>query len=115
MALKLSGKDERLTPRDFLTLARTIELPVARAEDAMATVASATRKAADTLSLPKIARDREGATSAEGRVKARAGLQPENGRPLPGSRWTDDHSCRSGDQSRIRRELPVSRWSCPSQ
>ncbi|MGL3111222.1 HipA domain-containing protein [Bradyrhizobium sp. BR 1432] len=70
MALKLSGKDERLTPRDFLTLARTIELPVARAEDAMATVAVATRKAADALSLPKIARDREGATSAEGRVKA---------------------------------------------
>jgi hypothetical protein len=30
MALKLSGKDERLTPRDFLTLARTIELPEAR-------------------------------------------------------------------------------------
>jgi len=70
MALKLSGKDERLTPRDFLTLARTIELPVARAEDAMTTVAAATCKAADALSLPKIARDREGATSAEGRVKA---------------------------------------------
>ncbi|MET4258256.1 serine/threonine protein kinase HipA of HipAB toxin-antitoxin module [Bradyrhizobium sp. S3.12.5] len=70
MALKLSGKDERLTRRDFLTLARTIELPVARAEDAITTVAAATRKAADALSLPKIARDREGATSAEGRVKA---------------------------------------------
>lgn len=70
MALKLNGKDERLTPRDFLTLARTIELPVARAEDAMTTVAATTRDAADVLSLPKIARDREGATSAEGRVKA---------------------------------------------
>ncbi|BBD41083.1 phosphatidylinositol kinase (plasmid) [Aminobacter sp. Y103A] len=69
MALKLSGKDERLTPRDFLTLARTIELPIAHAEETMANVAAATRKAADALSLPKIARDREGAKSAEERVK----------------------------------------------
>ncbi|CAH2398075.1 HipA domain-containing protein [Mesorhizobium escarrei] len=34
MALKLNGKDDRLTRQDFLTLARTIELPVARAEEA---------------------------------------------------------------------------------
>lgn len=70
MALKLSGKDERLTPRDFLTLARTIELPIGRAEQTMASVAAATRKAANAISLPKIARDREGAKSAEERVKA---------------------------------------------
>lgn len=70
MALKLSGKDERLTPRDFLTLARTIELPIEHAEETMANVAAATRKAADALSLPKIARDREGVRSAEERVKA---------------------------------------------
>lgn len=72
MALKLSGKDERLTPRDFLTLARTIELPIARAEETMANIAAATRKAVDALSLPKIARDREGAKPAEERVKAMA-------------------------------------------
>jgi serine/threonine-protein kinase HipA len=70
MALKLSGKDERLTPRDFLTLARTIELPIARAEEAMASVAAAMRKGADVISLPEMARDREGARSAEERVKA---------------------------------------------
>ena len=70
MALKLNGKDERLTPRDFLTLARTIELPIARAEEAMASVSAAIRKGADVISLPEMARDREGARSAEERVKA---------------------------------------------
>ncbi|WP_346657371.1 HipA domain-containing protein [Bradyrhizobium monzae] len=70
MALKLSGKDERLTPRDFLTLSRTIELPIARAEEAMASVTAATRKAAGAISLPEMARDGEGAKSIEERVKA---------------------------------------------
>lgn len=70
MALKLSGKDERLTPRDFLTLARTIEISTARAEEAMASVTAATRKAAGAISLPEMARDGEGAKSIEERVKA---------------------------------------------
>jgi serine/threonine-protein kinase HipA len=70
MALKLSGKDERLTPRDYLTLARTIELPIARAEEAMASVAATMRKAADAIALPETALYREGARSAEERVKA---------------------------------------------
>ncbi|WP_458180790.1 HipA domain-containing protein [Bradyrhizobium sp. 14AA] len=70
MALKLNGKDERLTPRDFLTLARTIELSIARAEEAMASVTAATRKAASAISLPAMARDGEGAKSIEERVKA---------------------------------------------
>lgn len=70
MALKLNEKDERLAPRDFLTLARTIELSIARAEEAMASVTAATRKAAGTISLPEMARDGEGANSIEKRVKA---------------------------------------------
>lgn len=39
MALKLNGKDSRLTPEDFITLARTIELPLGRASEIMATCA----------------------------------------------------------------------------
>lgn len=70
MALKLNGKDDRLTPGDFLTLARTIELPVARAEKAMTSVAAAVREAVNVLSLPDFARHRENARSAEARVKA---------------------------------------------
>lgn len=70
MALKLNGKDDRLTPGDFLTLARTIELPLARAEKAMTSVAAAMREAVTVLSLPDFARDRENARSAEERMKA---------------------------------------------
>mgnify|MGYP001190358475 CR=1 FL=1 len=70
MALQLNGKDDRLTPGDFLTLARTIELPLARAEEAMASVATAMREAVTVLSLPDFARDRENARLAEERVKA---------------------------------------------
>lgn len=68
MALKLNGKDDRLTPRDFTALARTIELPVARAEDAMAHVAVTVRAAIDAISVPYLALDRESARSAHERV-----------------------------------------------
>lgn len=70
MELKLNGKDDRLILGDFLTLARTIELPLARAEEAMASVAAAMREAVTVLSLPDFARDRENARLAEERVKA---------------------------------------------
>jgi serine/threonine-protein kinase HipA len=70
MALKLNGKDDRLTPKDFLTLARTIELPVARAEAAIAQVASRVRDAVPTLALPDFARRSKANRSAEDRVKA---------------------------------------------
>ena len=69
MALKLNGKDDRLTPRDFTALARTIELPVARAEGAMAHVAVAVRAAIDAISVPYLALDRESARDAYERVK----------------------------------------------
>jgi serine/threonine-protein kinase HipA len=69
MALKLNGKDDRLTRQDFMTLARTIDLPVARAEAAIAEVASRVHDAAPTLALPEFARGAEGARTAD-RVQA---------------------------------------------
>ncbi|MHC4044809.1 hypothetical protein [Bradyrhizobium sp. 23AC] len=51
-------------------LARTIELSIARAEEAMASVTAATRKAAGAISLPEMARDGEGTKSIEESVKA---------------------------------------------
>lgn len=69
MALKLTGKDDRLTPRDFLALARTIELPIARAEEAIASISAALRDAAAAIALPDMARDRESGRTAIERVK----------------------------------------------
>lgn len=53
MALKLNGKDDRLTRLDFLTLARTIDLPVARAEAAMSELAVRVGDAAPGVALPE--------------------------------------------------------------
>jgi serine/threonine-protein kinase HipA len=53
MALKLNGKDDRLTRQDFLTLARTIDLPAARAEAAMSDLAMRLGDAAPNLALPE--------------------------------------------------------------
>jgi len=53
MALKLNGKDDRLTRQDFLTLARTIDLPVARAEAAMLELAVRVGDAALGVALPE--------------------------------------------------------------
>ncbi len=52
MAFKLNGKDNRLTPDDFLTLARTIELPQARARELMAACARRVVDAGAALALP---------------------------------------------------------------
>jgi serine/threonine-protein kinase HipA len=68
MALKLNGKDDRLTGQDFLALARTIDLPLARAEAAIAEVASRVHDAAPTLALPDFARRAEAARTAHDRV-----------------------------------------------
>ncbi len=70
MALKLNGKDDRLTRQDFLTLARTIELPVTRAEEAIGSIAAALREAAPTLALPSFAERADAAQTAAERVKA---------------------------------------------
>lgn len=52
MALKLNGKDDRLTPQDFRTLARTLEMPVARTNEVMTDLAQRVRDAAPGLTLP---------------------------------------------------------------
>lgn len=52
MALKLNGKDDRLTPQDFLALARTIDLPISRAEAAMSDMTTSLGRAAPDLRLP---------------------------------------------------------------
>ncbi|MGX5845116.1 type II toxin-antitoxin system HipA family toxin [Mesorhizobium sp. ArgA1] len=52
MALKLNGKDDRLTPDDFLALARTIELPVSRAAQLMANCARRTFDSAPHVAIP---------------------------------------------------------------
>lgn len=70
MALKLSGKDDRLTRQDFLTLARTMELPVARAEEAISSIAAALREAVPTLALPPFAERADVAQTMAERVKA---------------------------------------------
>lgn len=61
MALKLNGKDDRLTRQDFLTLARTIDLPAARAEAAIVELARRLADAAPALGLPE---GMEGAAAA---------------------------------------------------
>ncbi|MCP1249863.1 type II toxin-antitoxin system HipA family toxin [Gluconobacter oxydans] len=54
MALKLNGKDDRLTPDDFLALARTIEIPQAHASVLMATCARRLVNAMPSLVLPAV-------------------------------------------------------------
>ena len=58
MAFKLAGKDNRLVRRDFLTLARTIDLAVDRAEALITEMTSALRKSAARLRLPSVANRR---------------------------------------------------------
>jgi serine/threonine-protein kinase HipA len=77
MALKLNGKDDRLTRQDFLTLARTVDLPAARAEAAMSDLAMRLGDAAPNLALPEglgegVAKSAEGAIRSivTGRVEA---------------------------------------------
>ena len=53
MALKLNGKDDRLTRQDFLTLARTIDLPAARAEAVMSELAIRLGDAVPGVALPE--------------------------------------------------------------
>lgn len=52
MALTLAGKDDRLDPADFMTLARTIDLPLGRAGLLMADCARRLFDAAGVVALP---------------------------------------------------------------
>ncbi|QCL97837.1 type II toxin-antitoxin system HipA family toxin [Agrobacterium tumefaciens] len=53
MALKLNGRDDRLSPDDFEILARTIELPARVAAETMTMTARAISNAIGTLVLPE--------------------------------------------------------------
>jgi serine/threonine-protein kinase HipA len=68
MALKLNGKDDRLTRQDFITLARTIDVPIARAEAMMSETAARLSKIAPRLMLPAFARDKK-AKAAEDSIR----------------------------------------------
>ncbi|KQY15694.1 phosphatidylinositol kinase [Rhizobium sp. Root73] len=70
MALKLNGKDDRLTRQDFLALARTIGLTVGDAEAAMSELAGRLSERAKTLHLPAFAGEAEAARFAHDKVTA---------------------------------------------
>ena len=70
MALKLNGKDDRLTRQDFLTLARTIGLAAGDAETAMSELAGKLPKRAKTLRLPAFAAESEATGTPQDKVIA---------------------------------------------
>jgi serine/threonine-protein kinase HipA len=69
MALKLNGKDDRLTRADFLSLARTIDVPAAMADAALAQLVTRISKAASILSLPNFMDDWEAQQRAAAQVQ----------------------------------------------
>lgn len=70
MALKLNGKDGRLSQQDFLALARTIGLAAGEAEVALAELAKRLAERAATLALPEFAGRSEAARAAQRKVIA---------------------------------------------
>ena len=70
MALKLNGKDDRLTHHDFLALARTIGLTAGDAEAAIGELAGRLSERAKTLRLPAFADEAEAARSARDKMIA---------------------------------------------
>lgn len=68
MALKLNGKDDRLRRQDFLILARTIGLPSAEAEIALADLTTRLSRHAGTLDLPEFAQGWQAANTVRRRV-----------------------------------------------
>ena len=54
MALPINGKANKLAPRDFEQLARTIDLPVGQAADAVAELAAAAAEMVGQIQLPAV-------------------------------------------------------------
>ncbi|MBU3032312.1 HipA domain-containing protein [Paracoccus marinaquae] len=73
MALKLNGKDDRLTRGDFMTLARTIGLSQGAAETAIADLTTSLMKALDSVRLPEFAAATAAARAAQDQVIELAG------------------------------------------
>jgi serine/threonine-protein kinase HipA len=70
MALKLNGKDDRLTRGDFLTLARTIGISRGVAETAIAELTTNLANAVETVRLPAFAARTEAASAVQGQIMA---------------------------------------------
>ena len=70
MALKLNGKDDRLTRQDFLSLARTIGLTVEDAEAGLDALTTRIAERLGTLRLPAFAGEFDGATAVREKVVA---------------------------------------------
>lgn len=70
MALKLNGKDDRLTRQDFLALARTIGLTAGDAEAAMNQIAVRLAERLQTLTLPAFAGQSEAARGVQDKMIA---------------------------------------------
>jgi len=70
MALKLNGKDDRLTRQDFLALARTIGLRVEDAEAGLDALTTQITERLVTLQLPAVAGEFDGACSVRDKVYA---------------------------------------------
>ncbi|WP_300576560.1 type II toxin-antitoxin system HipA family toxin [Phenylobacterium sp.] len=70
MALKLNGKDDRLTRQDFLALARTIGLTAGDADAAIGQLTQRLDERAGGLRLPTFATQSEAAKVVQGRVTA---------------------------------------------
>ena len=68
MALKLNGKDDRLTRQDFLALARTIGLTVEDAEAGLDALTTRITERLMTLQLPAFAGEFDGAKSVRDKV-----------------------------------------------
>jgi serine/threonine-protein kinase HipA len=70
MALKLNGKDDRLTRQDFLALARTIGLRVEDAEAGLDALTTRVTARLLTLQLPAFAGEFDGAKTVRDKVEA---------------------------------------------
>ena len=70
MALKLNGKDDRLTGGDFLTLARTNGIAQGVAEAILAALTTNLRHAVETVRLPDFAVKAEAANAVQGQIMA---------------------------------------------
>ena len=70
MALKLNGKDDRLTRQDFLALARTIGLTVEDAEAGLDALTTRIPERLMTLQLPAFASEFGGARAVRDKVEA---------------------------------------------
>ena len=68
MALKLNGKDDRLTRQDFFALARTIAVSAEGAETAIAELTARVAQRAKVISLPEISIEVEAARTIKDKV-----------------------------------------------